>query len=834
MTPLGEFVRRPWTAVRLLAALAIPVHGALSQGIDGRPREPRGFDFRPDGVWRVRARQVRVARASALARDDFRSLNSALAFRAPVGLRAQAAPSPTAVSGVIRVPYFLVSFRNTDTTTLRPIAAYDTMLTFATAPPGRPYTVRTFYEEMSNGLLSLQGEILSRTALDSNDTWYEGNCNALCDFGASPGRMPQLMREAISRVDGSVNFGRYDNDGPDGVPNSGDDDGTVDVAAFIQPELGAECQGLDASSSRNVWSHRSSYSEWTGAPYVTNDPRVGGGFIRIDNYIIQPGVGGADGCTGSQIMGIGTLAHEMGHGLGLDDLYDANPEDEDYSSGVGNWGLMGTGSWTTQLSPASMEAFSRAELGWIAVRPLTLPGSYQLGASAVGDTAFLIRPTVANPRGEYFLLENRQSALSDTALIRMTGPGLLIWHVDSTKYAQSFLWNDVNSGPIHAVWLRQADGLNQLRSSTPGVENRGDAGDPYPGSSANTAFGFATNPSATLNANGSFAGFIVDSIRQVVPGGEMAFRFRFAGMTTVRASDSTAQVRVRTVAYNVYRDVFSEGDTVTIAIDSSQMSPDGRTEFLFSAWSDLGTRSHRATMTLAGTALIATVSRKFKTQVSVAGTGTLASTVNLVNGAFLGEGDSVTLTATPGAGFAFLNWTGDTTAAGASITLRMTHPWNVTANFRAQLAVSDTALRAPLMGAPYQDTVRMTAGGTVTFALQAGSLPPGLSLTARGVINGTPTRDSAYTFTVRATSGAETLDLPLRLAVTAPTLVLANVVSQFLLGGTALTTAERKYLDLIGNNNNQLDIGDFVAWLDKTGTAADAATIARIAGRGAR
>lgn len=665
-------------------ALAVPARGVLAQSErDVRPREPRGFDFKPDGVWRPRARRVRSERARALARGDFRSLNSALAFRAPVALRAQAAPSPTAVSGVLKVPYFLVSFRNTDTTTLRPIAAYDTALTFATAPPGRPYTVRTYYEEMSNGLLSLQGLILSRIALDSNDTWYEGNCNALCSGGASGGHMAQLMSEAISRVDGSVNFGLYDNDGPDGIPNSGDDDGEVDIAGFIQPELGGECGGLDASSRNNVWSHRYYYSAWTGAPYVTNDPRPGGGFIRIDNYTIQAGLGGADACTGTQIMGIGTVAHEMGHGLGLDDLYDTNPDDGDDSEGVGHWGLMGSGGYATPLSPASMEAFSRAELGWIAVRPLTLPGSYQLGPTAVGDTAFLIRPTVANLRGEYFLLENRQAALSDTALIRSKGPGLLIWHVDSTKYAQSFFLNEVNSGLIHAVWLRQADGLNGLRSSTPGVRNRGDAGDPYPGSSGNTAFGIATSPSATLNANGAYAGFIVDSIRQVVPGGEMAFRLRFGGVTTVRASDSTAQVRVRTVAYNVFRDAFSEGDTVTIAIDSSQTSPDGRTEFLFSSWSDFGARSHLATMTLAGTTLTATVSKKFKTQASVAGTGTLASspTINLVSGAFIAEGDSVTLTATPNAGNVFAGWTGDTTAFRPRLVLRARRPFAVTASF---------------------------------------------------------------------------------------------------------------------------------------------------------
>ena len=45
----------------------------------------------------------------------------------------------------------------------------------------------------------------------------------------------------------------------------------------------------------------------------------------------------------------------------------------------------------------------------------------------------------------------------------------------------------------------QADGLNQLAISTAG---RGDAGDPFPGSSNNTAFTFTSNPSSKSYAGG--------------------------------------------------------------------------------------------------------------------------------------------------------------------------------------------------------------------------------------------------------------------------------------------------------------------------------------------
>ena len=737
--------RRP-VLMLLLAALAMPAHGALAQGVDVRPREPRGFDFKPDAVWRVRARRVRVARARAQARGDFRSLNSALALRAAgAALRAQAAASATAISGVIRVPYFLVGFRNTDPATLRPIAAYDTALTFATPPPGRPYTVRTYYEEMSNGLLSLQGQVLPRVALDSNDTWYEGNCNALCAGGASGGHMAQLMTEAISRVDASVDFGLYDNDGPDGIPNSSDDDGEVDIAGFIQPELGGECVNRAPSSANNIWSHRYYYSAWAGQSYTTNDPRTGGGSIRIDSYTIQSGLGGNDGCTGSQAMGIGTIAHEMGHGLGLDDLYDTDPDDLDDSEGVGHWGLMGSGGYTTSFSPASMEAFSRAELGWITVRPLSVGGTYQLGPSALADTAFLIRPTALNTRGEYFLIENRQAALMDTALIRSKGPGLLIWHVDSTKYAQYFSFNTVNSGSIHAVWLMQADGQDQLRSSVAGVRNRGDAGDPYPGTTSNTVFGAATNPSSNLNT-GLPSGIQIDSIRQVTPGGAMAFRLVIG--SEVRASDTSAVVKVNGVAYSVYRRVTTAiAETLTVSIDSVQTVAAGATRYEYRGWSDGGARTHTVIVTPSNPlTLVATVATFNQVTVTRTGNGSVSATPSLGAGgsAMLLSTDTLRLTAQSAPQNVFIGWSGDALGGATSIAVPVSRPLAITASF------------APLF------------------------------------------LDSAVAHLLR---------------------------------GSGLTPEQLGLLDFQGNDNGLFDLGDFVAWLDRSGTTVSAEVMARVLGR---
>ena len=43
---------------------------------------------------------------------------------------------------------------------------------------------------------------------------------------------------------------------------------------------------------------------------------------------------------------IGSYVHELGHSLGLPDLYDTDDTIAGDSEGIGQYGLMGSGSWT--------------------------------------------------------------------------------------------------------------------------------------------------------------------------------------------------------------------------------------------------------------------------------------------------------------------------------------------------------------------------------------------------------------------------------------------------------------------------------------------------------
>src|SRR2546426_986295 len=164
-------------AVALAAALVLPA-SIRAQAAPSLRREIAGFDFRKDGVWRRQARSVRAQRARLLAGRSFGALNAAVAAAGGGALSPRAPLArAAAVSGVLRVPAVLFKFKDTPGAELRDTAQYDDVL-FAPSPTGasagRPYTYASWYAQLSNGLLSIQGASYGYVALDSNEVSYTG------------------------------------------------------------------------------------------------------------------------------------------------------------------------------------------------------------------------------------------------------------------------------------------------------------------------------------------------------------------------------------------------------------------------------------------------------------------------------------------------------------------------------------------------------------------------------------------------------------------------------------------------------------------------------------
>jgi len=355
---------------------------------------------------------------------------------------------------------------------------------FDTDSPWPTGSMATYYREVSYGQLEITGDVIGWIKMSGTTDDYK----RYPDDSYGP-ETYNLITEALSISDDTVNYGRFDSDGPDGIPNSGDDDGYVDQLVLIHSGKGGEY------GTSYIWSHSWSLNHLGGASYTTNDTSANGEgvLIKVDEYVIQPEM-----ASGGKMEAIGVFCHEFGHALGLPDLYDR----DESSEGIGNWGLMaGAGSESTR--PSHMSAWSKEVLGWIT--PVVVQGNlYDHPIPAVVDSPVVyklwthgaIQPYSYTRGGlsasvglEYFLVENRRKKGFDDHL---PGEGLLIWHIRNDVKTQ----NDDEYNKL--VDLEEADNLNDLDHG----RDRGDAGDAYPGAAGNRDFSRQSSPGSQTRAGG--------------------------------------------------------------------------------------------------------------------------------------------------------------------------------------------------------------------------------------------------------------------------------------------------------------------------------------------
>lgn len=386
-----------------------------------------------------------------------------------------------------RVVTLLIDFPDRQANILaRPNSFYRELLySQGTHPIG---SLRDFYLEQSYGAFDLIGDAFGwfRTSQDYYTTFADGN-------GGFSGGARAVFVAAVLLADPTVDFGLFDSDGPDGIPNSGDDDGYVDACLIYFSGLGMH----DTYDLSDIWPHASIIEP----PIDTNDPRTGGGFILIEGYSMQPEVNLTAAGDDTLDSCLGVVAHEYGHQLGLWDLYDGSRQ----TWGIGYWGLMGYGSMgASRTGPYHLSAWSKVALGW--VTPTVVTENMLDTIIPPVETEPVIYKVWRDgiPGEEYFLLENRQNLGFDTFL---PGSGLLIWHVDETMFHKSAASKAVE--PTTEGWFRialeQADGRNDLATyfNRPDVKayypELGDGADPFPGDSLNTCFDEYSNPSSHDN-----------------------------------------------------------------------------------------------------------------------------------------------------------------------------------------------------------------------------------------------------------------------------------------------------------------------------------------------
>lgn len=153
-----------------------------------------------------------------------------------------------------------------------------------------------YYNEISYGSFEVTGTTYGWYTADNNMEYYVANNNGEGDF---PNNVEGFIVNILNKADAGIDFSLYDNDGPDGIPNSGDDDGFVDALGIVFTGFGGNYGGV----TDRIWPHKSSISE-----YETNDQSVNGGLIKILDYMICN-----ETDSNQNLEKIGVFAHEFGH-----------------------------------------------------------------------------------------------------------------------------------------------------------------------------------------------------------------------------------------------------------------------------------------------------------------------------------------------------------------------------------------------------------------------------------------------------------------------------------------------------------------------------------------
>ena len=315
-------------------------------------------------------------------------------------------------------------------------------------------TVRGYWEAVSGGRLPLEGRVLPWVSLPGTLASDYFNVNDGRFTGDAGSR--RLAEDALTAAaDGYGDLRFFDDDGPDGIAGSGDDDGVLDLVVIVHPWTGWEVDPV--STGRAIVSLQGSLG----------DRPVPGTDLRADAFVVVSATGP-----------LGVWVHEFGHLLGLEDLYDHGRDVvaevggvDQRLGGLGRWSLMASGTWGGGgRQPSGLDPHSRIRLGW----DDTIVAGTAVATSLVAVTPEGASSLVVRPAGDWgyerFLIENRRRREGAVVDGDLPGSGVLVYRLDDRQGRLG--------QPNVYLELLQADGRDDLSAGT----NDGDATDPFTGS----------------------------------------------------------------------------------------------------------------------------------------------------------------------------------------------------------------------------------------------------------------------------------------------------------------------------------------------------------------
>ncbi len=253
--------------------------------------------------------------------------------------------------------------------------------------------------------------------------------------------LAQALIEAIYAADVYVDFASFDSDGNGRITENELAVGFV-IAGYEASTVFTYPQGIE----KYLWAHAWSISG------IFNDYNVDLALPSPDGTKVDSYIAIAEQVQSNKQEPISVLAHELGHYLGLPDLYDTSYINNSVWSkyAVGNLSVMADGCWGTDPDggyiPYSMDVWSRYALGWCEPVTAKNAGDYSVIAQSYnGNDAYTALYIPTQRDGEYYLAENRQFVKWDAGLAGgNANAGVILWHIDDAVFEQYNADNRVN------------------------------------------------------------------------------------------------------------------------------------------------------------------------------------------------------------------------------------------------------------------------------------------------------------------------------------------------------------------------------------------------------
>lgn len=256
-------------------------------------------------------------------------------------------------------------------------------------------------------------------------------------------QLTEVFKAAIEEADNYIDFDAFDADGNGTIENT-----ELAISFIVAGYEGSYLEDYGSVGAETVlWAHAYTIIDLINDYNFNINPPVADG-VTVSDYIAV-----AEELEPELPQPISTLAHELGHYLGLPDLYDTSyTENALWGDYYVNTASVMCSAWCTDPEtgsyiPCSMDPWCRYKLGWIDPVIAEESGEYDvISQSYTTQDTYTVVLIPTQKSKEYYLAENRQLTKWDAGITESYEGasrigGIILWHIDDAVFDK---YNDVN------------------------------------------------------------------------------------------------------------------------------------------------------------------------------------------------------------------------------------------------------------------------------------------------------------------------------------------------------------------------------------------------------